>query len=106
MHTPPPPPPHTIARGTDPATSKLAAGESAGLVGDHYERILRAMRVVSPGGAEQVADEARLAAYQVRKRLPELARAGRVRVLDGELRRTREGRRERMWALVSPDRWA
>lgn len=93
------------ARNTDPITSQAAAGMVTQFADDHYSRILKALRVVraffgtGKAGAEQIADHAGLQAYQVRKRLPELAKMGEVRATN-ETRKTASWRSERLWELV------
>jgi len=100
------PVPHTLARSLDPATSKHAAGKVARFAGAHYRLILNAMiellEVVDrrPIGASDIARRIGfIDAYQVRKRLPELKKAGLVALWPGT-QLTESGRRERLWVLV------
>jgi hypothetical protein len=106
-----PPEAKGLARRDDPGTSKQSAEGVKGFAGDHYEKIVSAMAAMNkPCGAEQIEASLlsrgyKLAAYQIRKRLPELQKAQRVRVaLDrgtgAELTRaTSSGRHERLWEL-------
>lgn len=93
------------ARNTDPTTSHGAACMVTQFADDHYSRILKALGIVrafyghGKAGAEQIAQDAGLEPYQVRKRLPELARNGDVRPTN-ETRNTESGRSERVWELV------
>lgn len=88
-----------LARHTDPITSH----ESAALVGEfsgaHCARILAAIRKLGMAGAEQIAREVGLDAYQVRKRIVSLSENGYVR-LTGDTRKTSTGRSERVWVAV------
>lgn len=93
------PPPRTRARRTDPDTSQLAAARVREFAGTHQAKILDAMkRIGAPAGAEQIAAYARIDAYQVRKRLPELQAAGLAFPMN-VTRDTVTGRRERLWCL-------
>lgn len=95
------PDPRTLARRDDPGTSKAAAQAAVPLAMDHQLKVLMAMRAMGrPVGAEEIAERAGLEPYQVRKRLPELARQGMVLATD-VLRRTRSGRSERLHALTA-----
>ncbi|MBI5270679.1 MAG: hypothetical protein HY856_13490 [Burkholderiales bacterium] len=100
------PSPHTLARRTDPATSRDAASKVARFSGAHYRSIVEAMGQIASGGlirvagASEIAQQAGLDAYQVRKRLPELQRAGLVRLADGS-QLTATGRRERLLELCA-----
>lgn len=100
MTHPTTPAPHTLARASDPLTSLMAAGRVNELAQRHYELVLKAMREAGrPLGAEEVAGQCELDAYQVRKRLPELKAQGLVELADGT-RRTASGRQERLWRLT------
>jgi predicted ArsR family transcriptional regulator len=94
-----PKPPRTLARRRDPATSQEAAARVAEFAGTHHAKILEALiKIGSPAGAEQIAAYSKIDAYQVRKRLPELDRAGLVRSFE-QTRVTASGRHERLWGL-------
>lgn len=87
------------ARRSDPSTSHEAAAMATGLAAQHQQRVLHAMRAAGePVGAEQIAERTGMDAYQVRKRLVELQRAGLI-ALTGAERPTKSGRRERVWRL-------
>lgn len=91
--------PHTLARRNDPITSKVAANRVREFGATHHAKIIEAMvEIGRPAGAEQIAARSRIDAYQVRKRMPELARAGHVEALE-EMRTTTTGRLERLWRL-------
>jgi transcription initiation factor IIE alpha subunit len=92
--------PRKLARRADPATSQLAASRVHEFAGTHHAKILEAMGDIGrPMGAEQIAAYTSIDAYQIRKRLPELERAGLVRSFD-QTRVTASGRQERLWGLV------
>lgn len=89
-----------LARATDPLTSHEAAARVAEFASAHHQRVMDALRRAGGrAGAEQIAFVAGMDAYAVRKRLPELAEAGAVRVTD-DTAMTRSGRRERIWVVV------
>jgi len=91
--------PHTLSRRSDPITSKNAAKRVGEFASTHHDKILEAMaNLATPAGAEQIAAYSRIDAYQVRKRMPELARAGVVEALE-LMRPTTSGRFERLWRL-------
>lgn len=88
------------ARRTDPSTSHEAAARVWEFASAHHQRVMDALRRAGGrAGAEQIAFVAGMDAYAVRKRLPELAEAGAVRVTD-DTAMTRSGRRERIWVVV------
>ena len=93
-------PPHTLARRSDPFTSHAAASPSERRA-SHYGRILGALRAMKALGAEQIGAIAQLPAHEVRRRLPELEKAGEVEVAPGE-RKTVYGRAERLWRIPQP----
>ena len=92
----PMPSPRLLARHGDPGTSHGAAAGAARRHWPHYERILAVMEEARPLGAEQIAARCGIAAYAVRKRLPELQREKLVALHPGE-RLTSYGRAERLW---------
>ena len=87
------------ARLSDPATSQEAASLLAGLRETHQQMILAAMEGGRPMGAEQIGDVTGLQAYQIRKRLPELADQQLV-VPTNQTRLTSCRRHERLWRLA------
>lgn len=102
------PPSHTLARSTDPGTSRAAAAQVHRFVAGQYREILDAMEMVAlladkadgdAVGASAIAGLIGLQPYQVRKRLPELQSAGLVELADGTTR-TSSGRDERLWRLA------
>lgn len=88
--------PRLMARSSDPSTSHEAARNARQLAQDHCSQILSAGKRFGHAGAEQLAAATRLDAYQVRKRLPELERAGGCRRTE-RTRRTASGRTEQVW---------
>lgn len=95
------PPAHMLARSVDPSTSKAAAATVRCFASEQYGDILNELSVDRPMGAEQIAKSIGLMPYQVRKRLPELEKAGLAKVMPGETRRTGAGRLERLWLKVA-----
>lgn len=87
------------ARKTDPRTSKKAAQAARTFVGTQHAAIMRVLRRVKKASAEKIGAKLGLDAYQVRKRLPELERAGLICVT-GETVPTISGRTQRVWRVV------
>lgn len=87
------------ARRRDPVTSHQAAESMKTAAAQQAERVLKALRELRAAGAEQIGHRCKLDAYAVRKRLPELQRAGLVVPTDA-VRVTLSGRSERFWRLV------
>lgn len=90
--------PRKAARKSDPATSKQAAQAARAFVGTQHAAIMRVLRR-GKASAEKIGAKIGLDAYQVRKRLPELERAGLVCVT-GETVPTVSGRTQRVWRVV------
>ena len=86
------------ARLRDPITSKTAAIESAAFSMSHNQRILAALEDGTKTAAE-ISRATGLTVVQIDRRLPELQRADKVRVIeiDGSAL-VREG--YRVWGLV------
>jgi predicted ArsR family transcriptional regulator len=89
-----------LARRTDPATSHDAAARVDEFGDAHRAKILRALKSLGEAGAEQIASLCGIESYAIRKRLPELARLGYVRVIEGEIHKTSTGRSERVWVAA------
>lgn len=87
------------ARRSDPSTSHDAAARVSEFAHSQHQAILSALRQLGRAGAEQLAAELKLNAYQVRKRTKELQDAGLCRTT-GETRKTVTGRFERVWEAV------
>lgn len=68
------------ARKSDPATSKAAAVNSGRFAESHAGRILAALNE-GPRSSHGIAEMTGLQLVQVDRRLPELARAGKARVM-------------------------
>ena len=88
-----------LSRASDPITSFMAADRVKEFKADHCTRILAALKRMGKAGAEQIGAMTGLDAYQIRKRLPELERAGMVQPYQ-ETRKTSTGRHERLWAAL------
>lgn len=87
-------------RRTDPGTSMVAAEMAGGLAAEHKDLILGLLAVAKRSmGATEIANMLGLTQVQVCRRLPELQRAGLIRVADGQ-GRTPTGRPERLWEPV------
>jgi len=88
-----------LARRTDPATSHEAARRVSEFAGSQRMAILDALRKHGPMTPEQIGDLPGIEAYAVRKRQPELERAGLARP-NGQIAQTRSGRHQRVWEAV------
>ena len=86
------------ARKTDPATSKDAAKRAAQFAPTHQGKIMEVLRK-GKASPEEIAQQIGIDAYQVRKRLPELERAGLICVT-GETVPTISGRTQRVWRVL------
>ena len=86
------------ARTTDPVTSHQAARGARSFAGEHHQAILAAL-AHGPAGASGIAARCGLQAHQINKRLPELARAGRI-VETGRVVESASGRGEREWRVA------
>lgn len=85
------------ARAKDPQTSYDAAASMKRAATAQAARVLMALRLNGNLGAEQIAILSGLDKFQVCRRLPELEAAGVVEVVEGETRKTKSGRNERVW---------
>lgn len=76
---------HVRARRSDPSTSHQAADGAAAFAGSHCSRILRAL-ASGPATAHELADLTGLTVVQIDRRVPELEREGKARVVvvDGQ----------------------
>ena len=74
------------ARATDPETSQQAAEGASAFAGSHSARILNALQAVASATAHELAQPTGLTVVQIDRRLPELEREGKARVVtvDGE----------------------
>ena len=89
----------THARSFDPATSHEAAERVREFAAGHCALILQALLDHGPMTPEQVGERVNLDAYQVRKRLPELERAGLAKPT-GQTAPTISGRSQRVWRAL------
>ena len=71
----------TLARRNDPLTSYLAADRVKLFAGSHYERILCALLFLKQATAAEIGQISGLSVEQVDRRLPELQRMHKVRVV-------------------------
>lgn len=71
---------HQLARRDDPSTSKIAAARAKRFKVNHEDMIVGALGI--PGTAYDVARRTGLTHVQVDRRIAELVKAGRVRVLE------------------------
>lgn len=87
------------ARLLDPQTSQQAAAQAAVFAGSHCERIQAALED-SPMSAKEISRATGLTVVQVDRRLPELERQGKTKVVkvDG-IDLTRNG--YRVWRLTA-----
>lgn len=69
-----------LARRTDPATSHQAAARAARFAESHAGRILSALQD-GPATAHNLSERTGLTVVQIDRRLPELAAAGKARVM-------------------------
>lgn len=99
------------ARTTDPATSHAAASRAKSFSFSHGERILSALSqsvvlAAQPGEvgltAEQISYWTRLSVVQIDRRLPELERAGKVRLVKDQSGRVLERNGFRVWEATYP----
>lgn len=88
--------PHKLARRSDPATSKEAAGRVREFAAGQCAAILAVLREKGPLGAEQIAAYLNIDSYAVRKRLADCEHAGKAQPLPMQ-RVTASGRHERIW---------
>lgn len=69
------------ARATDPETSHQAAEGASAFVGSHCSRILKALHRVANATPHELTTTTALTVVQIDRRLPELEREGRARVV-------------------------
>lgn len=86
-------------RKTDPRTSHQAAHAARAFVGTQHAAIMRVLRRVKKANPEQIGMKLGLPAHSIRRRLPELERAGLICVT-GETVPTISGRQQRVWRVV------
>ncbi len=95
-----------LARAADPPTSHLAAQRSRTFATGHAERVMAALatclQICHERGATaaEIAAESGLTVVQVARRLPELQKAGRVKVLEHDDGADVIRAGFRCWALV------
>ena len=87
------------ARRTDPATSHHAAERIGEFAGGQRAAILAVLQDKGPMDPERIGKAVGLDAYSVRKRLPELERAGFAAPTDMTVP-TVSGRQQRVWRAV------
>ena len=74
--------PRTMARRTDPRTSKQAASQARDLQSKHHSQIIGALAMGLPLAAEQIAAYIQVNSVAVNRRLAELERAGLIERTD------------------------
>lgn len=70
-----------LVRATDPLSSVLAAERAAKFAGNHCDRILADLRKRGQATPHEMQSTTGLTVVQIDRRLPELLKAGRVRVV-------------------------
>lgn len=70
-----------LVRASDPMTSVLAAERATAFAGGHCARILAALNLYGPSTAAELQSYTGLTVVQADRRLPDLAKAGRARVV-------------------------
>lgn len=88
-----------LARSSDPWTSHAAAQQALCFAENHRERIVQALQEHGPMGKDAIARVCNMDGVAVARRLPELAREGRV-CPTGEVVPSATGRNERQWRAV------
>lgn len=88
--------PSALARNTDPITSLIAADRAVEFAKGHRAAILAALEQHGPMDSESIGRLLGMDAYQVRKRLPELQRAGLAAPTEQTVP-TASGRLQRVW---------
>ncbi|MDP4074960.1 hypothetical protein [Acidovorax sp. A1169] len=89
-----------LVRAADPATSVDAAESAQLFKASHAERIVAALEQHGPKTAHELTVRTRLTVVQIDRRLPELSKAKRARVVQVDGRDlTREG--FRVWEVVA-----
>jgi predicted transcriptional regulator len=86
------------ARSTDPLTSFMAADQSSHLASHHFDQILECLQRFGARGKDGIAELTGLDGNQVARRLPELARVGKIE-LTGNNTKSKSGRAEREWRI-------
>ncbi|MEM7308881.1 MAG: helix-turn-helix domain-containing protein [Planctomycetota bacterium] len=92
------------ARRDDLQTSKDAAGRSIAFSGEHYRRILDALRALGAAGGTlyEIAEESGIHHVAVARRMGELRRAGLVE-RPGDKRTTPTGARAAVWYIAAQE---
>lgn len=88
-----------MARASDPITSHEAAAQAKELQARHHRLILAALEQHGASGKDRLAAITGMSGVQIARRLPELLKAGRVRLTGREVR-SDSGRNEREWRLA------
>ena len=70
-----------LVRASDPLSSVLAAEGAMAFAGSHYERILAALANGRQATPHELQEDTGLTVVQIDRRLPELQRAGKARVV-------------------------
>ncbi len=89
----------TLARRTDPTTSREAAARVKEFAAGHHKLILDCLLEHGPLSPDQIATKIRLDKFQICRRLPEMQRANLAEPT-GETRPSASGRNERVWRAL------
>jgi hypothetical protein len=92
-------PPQTLARRTDPETSKEAAKQAKALIAHHHALIVSVLREYGPGGKDFIASRSKLDGVQVARRTAEMCRLGLIRATGNKSTST-AGRPETEYEVV------
>lgn len=70
-----------LVRASDPLTSVLAAERALSFEGKHCERIIAALKAAGQATPHEMQDATGLTVVQIDRRLPDLQKAGKARVV-------------------------
>lgn len=70
-----------LVRATDPLSSVMAAEAAINFAGKHCERILTALKAAGQATPHEMQDATGLTVVQIDRRLPDLQKAGKARVV-------------------------
>lgn len=70
-----------LVRASDPLSSVMAAEAAINFAGKHCERILAALKAAGQATPHEMQDATGLTVVQIDRRLPDLQKAGKARVV-------------------------
>lgn len=76
--------PSHLVRATDPLSSVMAAESTPQFAGGHCDRILSALKQEGASTAHELQEATGLTVVQIDRRLPELLKSGKARVVQFE----------------------